>query len=139
MRHAPVARAGSTEGRQFMASSHVLIVEDDPTIQQLLVALLEDEGLPAIAVTTGTHGLDALRSRSVACMLLDLNLPDLDGAALLQRARQAGLHVPTLLITADPRGKGIADRAGIPFLSKPFDLDHLITTIHSMIGMSPTA
>jgi CheY-like chemotaxis protein len=115
----------------------ILIVEDDPIIRQLLLDALELGGYTAIGVTNGLDALSAIHLREPAVVLLDLNLPLLDGEDVLREvhARHPGTHV--LLLTADPRGDRLTLADGVTgHVPKPFDLDDLFFAL-DMVTSQP--
>lgn len=108
----------------------VLIVEDDPAIREALLDALEQECIPAVAVENGVDALTAVTLRSPSVMLLDLNLPELDGEGVLRELQQRDVDVPVLLMTADPRGTRLWTEDGVTgHIPKPFDLDDLFLAI----------
>ncbi len=79
--------------------AHVLVVEDDPKIAQLLVDYLHAEGLAARHVADGAVAVNSVRQAPPAVILLDLMLPGLDGMAVC-RAVRAFSAVPIIMLTA---------------------------------------
>lgn len=108
----------------------VLIVEDDPAIRDVLLATLDEEGIPAVAVDNGLDALSVVRQRDPALILLDLDLPVLDGEGVLRALRTTGRDIPVLLMTADPRGNELGPDDGVSgHVPKPFNLDDLLKAI----------
>lgn len=108
----------------------ILIVEDDPAIRDMLLDALEQDGYEAVAVSNGIDGITAALLREPSVILLDLNLPLLDGEGVLRELERQGPHAPVVLMTSDPRGDRLSTADGVcGYLPKPFDLDDLITTI----------
>ena len=115
----------------------VLIVEDDPAIREVLLEALEGEQIPAVAVENGMDALTAVSIRIPSVMLLDLNLPELDGEGVLRALKQRDVDVPVLLMTADPRGTELWTEEGVSgHVPKPFDLDDLFLAIDMVTGPS---
>lgn len=117
-------------------SLHVLVAEDSDFSARLLERLLSRRGHRIRLATTGREALDLADQGGFDVLLLDLQLPDLDGfevvRAIRERERVSGAHLPIVALTADIRGE---DRerclaAGMDdFLSKPVRADHLWETI----------
>lgn len=113
----------------------ILIVEDDETLADGLVAGLQLNGFVPELTGSCADADHALRDGGFAAVVLDLMLPDGSGLDLLQRWRQAGLHIPVILLTALD---SVADRiAGLDYgaddyLGKPFDLDELAARLRAI-------
>jgi two-component system response regulator QseB len=113
----------------------ILIVEDDETLADGLVAGLQLGGFVPELTGTCADADSALRAGGFAAVVLDLMLPDGSGLDLLKRWRQAGLHIPVILLTAlDSVADRIAglDRGADDYLGKPFDLDELAARLRAI-------
>jgi two-component system chemotaxis response regulator CheY len=110
----------------------VLVVEDELPTQQVLAEILTDEGY---VVDVASHGLQALERVRLALpdvVLLDLNMPVMDGWGFRRALRQmeGGDRPQIILLTADYNSREKAERIGArAYLTKPFDIDQLLTTI----------
>jgi DNA-binding response OmpR family regulator len=107
----------------------VLIVDDDRAIVAALADLLRDEGYQ---VRTAFDGLSALAESELEppdLVLSDIAMPRLNGMALAQRLRERG--VPVVLLSAAVSDPRLAD---VPFIAKPFDLDHVLGLVERMVG-----
>ena len=117
------------------AAVRVLLVEDDKALQQTLARSLQRLGWYVSVCSDGAAALLQWQSDRPDVVLLDLNLPHLDGLDVLTQARAQGLSTPVILLTA--RGT-IGDRvlglnAGADdYLPKPFDLDELEARIRAL-------
>jgi two-component system phosphate regulon response regulator PhoB len=80
----------------------VLIIEDDPEIQELLSFAMSREGWKIEAAKTGEEGLDRLKKEIVNCILLDIMLPGMDGLRVLKKIKESeqGRNVPVIMTTA---------------------------------------
>lgn len=109
----------------------VLVVEDDPEINQMVGAYAELAGFVYRSALTGTEALEAVHRERPALMVLDLMLPDLDGMEICRRVKQdpETQDVPVVILTAldsaDARKQGLASGASA-YLTKPFDPDELM-------------
>lgn len=114
---------------------HLLIVDDDIMMQNLLVAFLEQEDYEITGVTTGKEMLAVLNKTPVDLILLDLTLPDEDGLTLARQIR-ARSTIPIIIMTAR---LGMEDRlAGLEigaddFLTKPFDPRELVFRVRNVL------
>src|SRR3954471_9373951 len=80
-------------------SGSVLLVEDEENLASLVRAYLEQEGYSVIPVVTGAEALRAIESEPVRLVVLDLNLPDMDGLDVCRQIR-ARSSVPVVMLTA---------------------------------------
>ena len=80
----------------------ILVVEDDPEIQELLSFSLAKEGWKLLRAESGERGLEILKSGEVDCVLLDLMLPGMDGFKFLKKMKEDGRvrRVPVIMTTA---------------------------------------
>lgn len=117
---------------------HVLIVEDEGHIRELLRLHLESEGYACSAVGTSRAALQLLRSRPFDVVVLDVMLPDTNGLALCQtvRAEHTNRGVPVLMLTA--RAEETDKLAGFnsgadDYLTKPFSMRELNARVAALI------
>lgn len=115
-----------------MRIPHVVIVEDDLAIQGLLTQTLKAEGWAVSAVGTGDAAMRELAAKPVEVLLVDLQLPDTDGVALIERALVQHPTLTTLIMT----GYGTVERAveamragAVDFIRKPFDMSTLVAAV----------
>jgi len=102
----------------------IWIVDDDPAVRRALGRLVESVGLRAEAFATPEEFLSSGPAREVGCLLLDIQLPGMDGFELHDRMVKAGMRVPVIFITAHPdiHSRAKARREDVvAFLKKPFD------------------
>lgn len=103
----------------------VLIVDDDPHIPEKLAVLFTGRYEFAVA-SNGFDALQQLGRQSFDVILLDLRMPGLDGKGLVGELRAHRIHVPIILLSANPNLAGEAKAMGIPlYLPKPFDIEAL--------------
>lgn len=113
-------------------AAHVLLVEDDARLRALVREALASAGHRVTAVETGGEALAAVLGGDVDLLVLDLNLPDVDGIEVARRVHADG-EVPILMLTA--RG-GVASRVeglyagAADYLTKPFDVQELLARVH---------
>ena len=116
----------------------VLVVDDERTIRELVVEVLRDEGYAAVGAADGRDALAALERDAPDLVLMDVMMPELDGASayLAMRNGPAGLAVPVILMSAafdpDRLPEGVAG-----FLPKPFDLDRLLGLVARVLAEEP--
>jgi two-component system response regulator MprA len=114
---------------------HILVVEDDPQIADLLRRGLIYEGYSVAVTADGPAGLTAARDRPPDLVLLDLMLPGMDGLTVCARLRAAS-SVPILILTArdavPERVKGL-DAGADDYVVKPFNFDELLARIRAQL------
>jgi two-component system, chemotaxis family, chemotaxis protein CheY len=113
-----------------MVAYPILVVDDDPTILDVIHDLLTLEGYE---VETARNGLEALRmvehSRP-ALVLLDMRMPLLDGWGFARELEQRGIHIPILVLTATSDAARWAHEIGaIDYLAKPFEISSLLDSV----------
>ncbi|MGN6722903.1 MAG: response regulator transcription factor [Marmoricola sp.] len=117
-------------------ASRLLLVEDDPTLRELLEQLLTGEGYEVELAADGQRALHLGLTRSYDAMILDRGLPAIEGLDLLMRLRAKGVTTPTLILSAldNPMDRVIGLDAGAEdYLGKPFDLDELLARLRALV------
>lgn len=76
----------------------VLVIEDEPVTRRKTVELIADTDVQVDEAATGTQALEALRRTHYDCVILDLKLPDLDGATILDILEREGVAVPPVIV-----------------------------------------
>lgn len=115
----------------------ICIVDDDAHVRDATVELLSSLGQSAIAFDSAESFLDSTHSNRTDCLILDCNLPGLNGLDLQDRLRADGCPVAIIFITAFPDGNNEkrALRAGaVAFLTKPYSQADLITAIQTALS-----
>jgi two-component system OmpR family response regulator len=114
----------------------LLVVDDEPTVRELLAATLRFAGFAVTSAGTGAAAIEAARREPPDLVLLDVMLPDLDGFEVVRRLRAGGGRVPVLFLTARdaPADKvhGLT-LGGDDYVTKPFDLPELIARIRAVL------
>lgn len=114
----------------------ILLAEDDPLLGDGLRAGLRQHGFMVDWVRDGEAAARELRAQPYAAAVLDLGLPRLDGLEVLAAARQAGVTLPVLILTArdavSDRVRGL-DLGGDDYVVKPVDLDELAARLRALV------
>jgi DNA-binding response OmpR family regulator len=114
---------------------HVLIIEDDPRLADLLEQLLVAERHLVEVSRTGRDGLEYVRTGGFDAIVLDIGLPDVSGLEVARRLRRAGNAVPILMLTArdavNDRVMGL-DAGADDYLTKPFAFEELAARLRSI-------
>ena len=107
-------------------------------VHSIVQQTLGEDGYSTVTARTGVEALRIVESTRPVCIVLDLNLPVLDGHGVLAALRKREVNVPVLLMTSDPRGQQLGPADGvIGHIPKPFDLDHLTTAVAMVTSTAP--
>jgi two-component system response regulator MprA len=114
----------------------ILIVEDDPAVRNSLSRALRLEGYETELHEEGASAIRSLQMAAPDAILLDLQLPDVDGLEICRRVRATGDRTPILMVTArdavDDRVAGL-DAGADDYLVKPFDLAELFARLRALL------
>ena len=115
-------------------TQHILVIDDDPDIVKTLQANLELDGYSVTTAGSGSEGLDALEVRTPDLILLDLNLPDIDGIKVCQNVRRK-CDVPVIMLSARDTvsDKLLGLECGADdYLVKPFSTEELLARLRAL-------
>lgn len=114
----------------------VLIVEDEAVLADGLAEALRFQGYECDVASDGVQGYEAARRGSYDVLLLDVMLPSMDGFAIMQRLRQEGRKVPTIMLTAkgaeEDRIHGL-ELGADDYVTKPFALRELVARVGAQV------
>lgn len=113
---------------------HILVVDDEPPIREMIGDLLRDEGYNVAYAGSGSGMLQLLEKVQPDLVLLDLMMPNGDGREALQamQARPQWRSIPVVVVSG--MGPYALESRKIPFLTKPFDLDELLSVVTEVLG-----
>jgi two-component system response regulator ResD len=121
----------------------VLLVEDDAQVRELVARYLQREGLTTVAVPTGGAGLEAMASRQPDLVILDVNLPDLDGWSILRRIRDEWGDAPAvIMLTArsdEPDRLLGLDLGADDYIVKPFSPREVAARVKAVLRRTKRA
>ncbi len=114
----------------------ILVVDDDLAVCRSIDRALRLDGYEVETVASGGEALAAVAESSPDALVLDLQLPDIDGLAVCRRIREAGDDTPILMLTArhgiDDRVQGL-DAGADDYLVKPFALEELLARLRALL------
>jgi two-component system response regulator MprA len=117
-------------------NSYIAIVDDDAAIRTALGRALRMENYDVELFDDGTSALKAIQLRAPDAIVLDLQLPDIDGLEICRRIRRSGDSTPILMLTArdavNDRVAGL-DVGADDYLVKPFDLAELLARLRALL------
>jgi FixJ family two-component response regulator len=115
----------------------ISIVDDDASIRQALDGLLRSAGLQAAAFGSVEEFLGSGHLATTGCLILDLQMPGIDGLELQEWLLAEGHRIPIIVLTAHDDDGGARDRAlaagALAFLPKPFDADVLLGAVSAAV------
>ncbi|HXG04619.1 MAG TPA: response regulator [Candidatus Binatia bacterium] len=114
----------------------VLVVEDRDYLRQVVVALLEEAGYAAAGAATATAALAGLPAWAPDVIVLDMELPGMNGREFLERLRATPRWAGTPVLIVSGYGENLPpspDRPGLAVLAKPFDPPQLLDAVARML------
>lgn len=115
--------------------SYILLIEDNPDNARMMIRLLETEGFEVVHCERGMDGVKQARASRPGLVLMDFNLPDINGSVLILTMKKflGGDDSPPFIAVTARTGsveKAVAKRYGYDaFISKPFDPQEFIDTV----------
>ncbi len=117
----------------------ILLIEDDQITSDTIEAMLRKADLNVFTTDSGEDGVELAKLYDYDLIVLDLNLPDIDGYDVLRQLRLARVDTPTLILSGidgmDSKIKGFNIGAD-DYLTKPFNRDELVARIHAIVRRS---
>jgi CheY-like chemotaxis protein len=111
---------------------HILVVDDDADVRDVLTRFLERRGYLVESAADGEEALTAVRTNDPDLMLLDICLPKMSGLDVLDAIREDGLHTRTIALSGiadDQMVQNTKELGAVAFLAKPFDFTSLTAEI----------
>jgi chemosensory pili system protein ChpA (sensor histidine kinase/response regulator) len=117
--------------------AELLIVDDDSDVSWILAEILEAHGHRTRIAADGQEGLDRLMEHAPDAVVLDVEMPKLDGPAMAYRmiVHDAGLEkIPIVLVSGVEGLRALAERVGTPYyISKPFDTGAMVALVERAV------
>jgi len=117
----------------------VLIVDDDAALLRLIRLTLMSEGFEVVVAEDGIRGLDEVNGDPVDLVVLDLQMPRMDGRTMYHEMRSRGHRVPVLILSAYGAERARIELDAEAAMNKPFDVDELVERIREMLPPVLTA
>ena len=117
------------------SSPTILVVEDDPTIRNLILTTLDTQGFRHLSESTGRGAIAASASSAPDVVLLDLGLPDIDGIEVV-RAIRSWSQMPIIVVSArseDADKIGALDAGADDYLTKPIKMKLLVSRVQAIL------
>jgi len=125
-------------GGSMLEGARILLAEDNELNQLLACSLLEQKGCVVRVARTGREALDLLRAEPFDCVLMDMQMPEMDGLTATRRIRAEGLqnNIPIIAMTAnamDEDQQACRDAGMNDFVGKPFQIDELFAKLSGWV------
>ena len=120
----------------------VAVLDDEPELRKALRRLLTGRGFSVEEFGSGSDFLDAVGTRPLDCLLLDLHMPEVSGFDVLEAFQSRHIHTPIIIITAhdEPDTEERVRLLGASaYLKKPVDRDALLSAINAALTPHETA
>jgi two-component system NtrC family sensor kinase len=121
-----------------MAKKTVLIIDDSEELRSLLAIILPHGGYQAITAATGADGLQLATETNPDVILIDLELPDMNGLKVLEALKRDERDIPTIMMTGYG-SEGVAARAlhlgAFGYLIKPFTTEEVLSSVEKALSM----
>lgn len=117
----------------------ILVVDDEPSVRDLIADALNLAGFKSISAAHGIEALTKLRENQIDLMILDINMPSMDGYEVLQRMQEQGSRTPVIVLTArlDREDTKRAFELGADdFVRKPFGIEELTLRVNAILKRS---
>jgi PAS domain S-box-containing protein len=130
--------------RTTAGPGHILVVEDEPTVSQLISDVMSEEGHRVDTLIDGREAFDRLREGKYDLIICDLRMPHLDGPGLHRELVRRGspFQYRLLFVTGDtmsPRSLEFLKSSGVPYLAKPFLVEELKEAVRRALAAVPAA
>jgi DNA-binding response OmpR family regulator len=117
-------------------SGHVLVVDDDPSLLDMLAMSLEDEGFEVSTAADGEAGMERIESGEPDLVVCDINMPEMDGFTICKNLREDGNQIPFIMLTS--RDNDVDEAFGLElgaddYVAKPFNTRILVARIQSLL------
>jgi two-component system response regulator AtoC len=121
-----------------MSQSHILVIDDDPAVRQVLSETLANEGHQVTMVSRGLDGVEAVKDQPVHVVLTDLQMPGIDGLETIDRISKVDSKIIAIVMT----GYGTIDYAvramkagAFDFITKPFEPDTVAVVVKKALDI----
>ena len=115
----------------------ISVVDDDPSVVEGVVSLMESVGHAAVGFCSAEDFLSSSQLGRTACLILDVRMPGMGGLELQRRMTAAADHTPIIFITAHGEGNVSAEalrQGAVAFLRKPFSQESLLEAVRSALA-----
>jgi DNA-binding response OmpR family regulator len=122
--------------------SKILVVDDEPSVAEVLTEFFTSKGYEVISASGGLEGLSKAEKHRPDVILLDVRMPDMDGITVLRRIREVNPWVGILMMSGNSdteAAKEALQLGAFDYILKPFDFDYLDRAVHKMLTAAAPA
>lgn len=137
---APKASQQSRQQQPFIhretpqCAHSVLVVDDDLNLTRLMATILRTCGIDAVTATDGLSALDAIDHNDIDAIVLDMQMPKMDGRGFFRELRARGNHTPVLIASAYGARDAQRELGAEASVEKPFDPEVLISELQRILA-----
>lgn len=125
-----------------MCPPMLLVVDDEPTIREVMSLTLEADGYRCVCVAGAREALEVVekRGREIQCMITDLHMPEMDGIELIRKLRESGAGAKMEVVVStgyigDEEREALAELGVTTTLAKPYTCAELLSQVRSTRGI----
>jgi len=111
----------------------VLIVDDDASILRMLRLVFQGDGFDVVTATNGREALEVVGREEPGVIVLDLEMPVMDGRTCFRELRSRGHSTPVLILSAYGAERAKSELRAEAYVSKPFEPDHLVNEVQRLL------
>lgn len=124
---------------KWSGTGTILVVDDDPTVRQIATRMLEHLGFQVLQATDGFEALEVYQKqgKQIACVLLDLTMPQMDGKEVFRKIRLLSSSIPVIMTSGYTEKEVIRAFGGEGpdgFIQKPYRADELVALFQKILG-----
>ncbi len=116
--------------------STILIVDDEPGARESLGVILEDD-YQVLSVGNGQEALETLQKKPIDLILLDVNMPDMDGLAVLRKIKEQDEEIDVIMVSALNQARKAVDAIKLgayDYITKPYEPEDILSTVNRVIS-----
>ena len=129
------------EGDGVYMKKHILIVDDDSDILELLEYTLQSEGYDVIGFTDTKSVREVLIEESIDLILMDRSLPEIEGSLYVEMLRKKNINIPVIFLSAKNTQEDIKNgflKGCDDYVTKPFDIEELVLRVKAVLRRADT-
>lgn len=116
-----------------MIGPRILVLDDDASLLRSVRLILVLEGFEVITAADGVEGLERIESEAFDVIILDLQMPRMDGRTFYRELRSKGHTTPVLILSANGATTARAELQAEGAITKPFDPDFLVSQVRALL------